>query len=307
MPRAPSSGTDVPSTEDSNDRFADLDLWSDQQILEALADGQQRAIEAVRQARQQIAAAAQALADGLRQGGRLVYAGAGSSISIAVQDGAELPGTFGLSLDRIHFLIAGGTSSLIDIDGPAEDDDQAGTAEATALKLQPHDVLIGVSASGRTRYTVAAADVAKQAGATVIGIASNMPSPLLSVATHPIHLATGAEVIAGSTRMGAGTAQKSALGLLSTLAQIRLGNVYGGMMVNVQANNEKLRQRAIGMVRRITHVDEPRATEALRQTSGHIKPAVLLCAGAKDLAAAEHLLRDKQNNLRLALEQLARA
>lgn len=307
MSRAPRSRAEVPSTEDSNDRFADLDLWSDQQILDALADGQQRAIEAVRQAEPQIAAAARALAAGLQHGGRLVYAGAGSSISIAVQDGAELPGTFGLSLDRIHFLIAGGSASLIDINGPAEDDDVAGATEAAALKLQPQDVLIGVSASGRTRYTVAAADVAAKAGATVIGIASNMPSPLLSVATHPIHLATGAEVIAGSTRMGAGTAQKSALGLLSTLAQIRLGNVYGDMMVNVQANNEKLRQRAIGIVCKIARVGEDRAAEALRQTSGHIKPAVLLCAGAKDLAAAEHLLRDKQNNLQLALEQLARA
>lgn len=301
------SKPDLPSTEDSNDRFADLDLWSDQQILDALVDGQRRAVDAVGQATPQIAAAARALADGLRQGGRLVYAGAGSSISIAVQDGAELPGTFGLPLRRIHFLIAGGTTSLIDIDGQAEDDEMAGAAGATALKLQVHDVLIGVSASGRTRYTVAAAEVARKAGATVIGIASNLASPLLSAATHPIHLATGAEVIAGSTRMGAGTAQKCTLGLLSTLSQIRLGNVYGDMMVNVQANNEKLRQRAIGMVVKIAGVNQARAAEALQATGGHIKPAVLLCAGARDLAVAEALLRSQQNNLRLALEQLARA
>lgn len=301
------AATDTPSTEDSNDRFADLDLWSDRDILEALIEGQQGAVEAVRRAEPMIAAAARALAEGLQQGGRLIYAGAGSSISIAVQDGAELPGTFGLPLERIHFLIAGGAASLIDIDGPAEDDDKAGATEAAALNCRKHDVMIAVSASGRTRYTAAAADVAMKAGATVIGVASNMPSPLLSIASHPIHLATGAEVIAGSTRMGAGTAQKCALGLLSTLAQIRLGNVYGGMMVNVQATNAKLRQRAIGMVCKIARVDEARAAEALQRTAGHIKPAALLCAGAGDIPAAERLLQDNRNNLRLALEQLARA
>ena len=297
----------MPSTEDSNDRFADLDLWTDQQILEALVDDQARAVVAVRQAAPAIAAAARAMADGLRQGGRLIYAGAGSSISIAVQDGAELPGTFGLARDRIHFLIAGGIPSLTDIDGAAEDDAEAGRQAALALACAKHDVLIGVSASGRTAYTLAAADVAAKAGATVITLANNSPSPLLQVATHPIHLATGAEVIAGSTRMGAGTAQKCALGLLSTLTQIRLGNVYGGMMVNVQADNAKLRQRAIAMVRRITKVDAEHAAQALETSNGHVKPAALICAGASDLAAAQRLLHDNNNNLRLALEALARS
>jgi N-acetylmuramic acid 6-phosphate etherase len=299
--------TSVSGTEDSNDRFADLDLWTDSQILEALTEGQRLAVEAVRLAAPAIAAAAGAMASGLSQGGRLIYAGAGSSISIAVQDGAELPGTFGLARDRIHFLIAGGIASLTDIDGAAEDDAEAGAAGMQALACQPQDVIVAVSASGRTRYTVAAAEIAAQAGATVIALASNLPSLLLSAATHPIHLATGAEVIAGSTRMGAGTAQKSALGLLSTLAQIRLGAVYGGMMVNVTANNEKLRQRAIGMVGKIAKVADDRASHALNETAGQIKPAVLLCAGATDLATAQRLLHDNNDNLRRALDQLARA
>lgn len=294
-------------TEDSNDRSADLDLQSDQQILEALVDGQARAVVAVRQAEPAIAAAANAMAAGLRRGGRLIYAGAGSSISIAVQDGAELPGTFGLARDRIHFLIAGGIPSLTTIDGAAEDDAVAGRRDMTALACTADDVVIVVSASGRTPYTVAAAEAAAEAGAIVIALASNAPSPLLQAARYPIHLATGAEVIAGSTRMGAGTAQKCALGLLSTLAQIRLGNIYGDMMVNVLADNAKLRQRAIGMVQRIAKVDDRQADQALGICNGHVKPAVLICAGAANLPAAQQLLDDNNNNLRLALEALARA
>jgi N-acetylmuramic acid 6-phosphate etherase len=296
----------MPSTEDSNDRFADLDLWSDQQILEALVDGQFRAVTAVHQAEPAIAAAARAMAHGLGHNGRLIYAGAGSSISIAVQDGAELPGTFGMARDRIHFLIAGGIASLTDIDGAAEDDAEAGRLAMIELACTTNDVVIVVSASGRTPYTVAAAEIAAAAGATVIALASNKPSPLLDIASHPIHLATGAEVIAGSTRMGAGTAQKCALGLLSTLAQTRLGHVYGGMMVNVQADNAKLRQRAIGIVRRITRVDDDEASRALEISNGFVKPAALLCAGATDLAAAQRLLHDNNDNLRLALEALTR-
>lgn len=282
-----------------------LDRRDDAQILSLLAEGQGRAVAAVKQALPQLAQAAEALAQGLSKGGRIVYAGAGSSINIAVQDGAELPSTFGLDRSRIVFVIAGGEASLLDIDAQAEDDIEQALASINELKLTPQDTVIALSASGSTPFTLTAARAAKAAKATVIAIANNPGTPLLHVADHPILIETGPEVIVGSTRMGAGTAQKCALGLLSTLAHIKLGCIYDGWMVRLQADNAKLRQRAQRMVADIAKVDEASAEKALVQTDGHVAPAALICAGAKDVGAAEALLVKTNGNLRLALEHLA--
>jgi N-acetylmuramic acid 6-phosphate etherase len=282
-----------------------LDRWDDAQILSLLAEGQGRAVAAVKQALPQLAKAAEALAQGLAKGGRIVYAGAGSSINIAVQDGAELPSTFGLDRSRIAFVIAGGEASLLDIDAQAEDDIEQALASVTRLKLTPQDTVIALSASGATPFTLTAARAAKAAKATVIAIANNPATPLLNVADHPVLIESGPEVIVGSTRMGAGTAQKCALGLLSTLAHIKLGCIYDGWMVRLQADNAKLRQRAQRMVADIAKVDEASAEKALAQTDGHVAPAALICAGAKDVGAAEALLAKANGNLRLALEHLA--
>ena len=282
-----------------------LDRWDDARILSLLAEGQGRAVAAVKQAIPALAQAAEALAQGLAQGGRIIYAGAGSSINIAVQDGAELPSTFGLDRSRIAFVIAGGEASLLDIDAQAEDDIEQALASITALKLTPKDTVIALSASGSTPFTLTAARAAKAAKATVIAIANNPATPLLTVADHPVLIETGPEVIIGSTRMGAGTAQKCALGLLSTLAHIKLGAIYDGWMVRLQADNAKLRKRAQRMVADIAKVDEVSAEKALVQTDGHVAPAALICAGAKDVVAAEALLAKAKGNLRLALEHLA--
>ncbi|WP_119272121.1 N-acetylmuramic acid 6-phosphate etherase [Taklimakanibacter deserti] len=282
-----------------------LDQWDDAQILSLLAEGQARAVASVKEALPAVAKAAEALAQGLAQGGRIVYAGAGSSINIAVQDGAELPSTFGLERSRIAFVIAGGEASLFDIDAKAEDDTEAALAGIAALALTPADTVIALSASGATPFTLIAARAAKAAKATVIAIANNPKTPLLAVADHAILLATGPEVIVGSTRMGAGTAQKCALGLISTLAHIKLGAIYDGWMIRLQADNAKLRKRAERMVADIAKVDEAAAGKALAETDGHVAPAALICAGAKDVAAAEALLAKTNGNLRLALEHLA--
>lgn len=292
-------------TESASGLSKGLDRWDDARILDALADGQTRAVAAVRQALPFLAKAAQALAQGLSQGGRIVYAGAGSSINIAVQDGAELPSTFGIAKDRIAFVIAGGEPSLLDIDALAEDDIEAACAGIAALALTPDDTVIAVSASGSTPFTLAALRAARTVKATVIAIANSPAAPLLAEADHPVLLETGPEVITGSTRMGAGTAQKCALGLLSTLAHIRLGCVYDGWMVRLQADNAKLRKRAQRMVADIAKVDEVAAEQALGKTDGHVAPAALICAGAKDISAAEALLAKTNGNLRLALEHLA--
>lgn len=293
------------STETLSSRFAEIDRWDDRTVLDALVGGQERAVAAVRAALPSLADAAALMQRAMRAGGRLVYVGAGSSAGIAVQDGAELPGTFGIPRDRIVFLVAGGLAALADIDAAAEDDDAQGRADVATLGPMTADVVIAVSASGRTRYTVAAAEAAKAAGAAVVGIANNPGSPLLAAADVAVLLATGPEVIAGSTRMGAGTAQKSALGLLSTLMATRLGHVHAGMMVGVRAENDKLRERARGIVATIAGVDKDIAGAALERADGDAKTAVLLCAGASDAGAARGLLAAADGSLRLALARLA--
>jgi N-acetylmuramic acid 6-phosphate etherase len=281
--------------------LASFDGQSDAAVLKALLDGQERALAAVRRALPQIADAANALAQGLKSGGRLVYAGAGSSIAIGAQDGAELPVTFGLDPARVIFLIAGGRSALLDIDGAAEDDAEAGRREARALNLAPSDTLVAVSASGTTPYTLGAAEAALAAGARVIGIASTPGAPLLALATLPVLLETGPEVIAGSTRLGAGTAQKCALGLISSLAHIRLGAVVAGHMVRMRPTNAKLRARAIGIVADLGGVAYDAARQALALSGNDIEAAVLIARGLGDAAEARRLLCEHDGNLAGAL------
>jgi N-acetylmuramic acid 6-phosphate etherase len=283
--------------------YRGLDTWPDDRILASLAAGQERAIAAVRQAAPAIARAAQVLAQRLAAGGRLAYAGAGTSIRVAVQDGSELSATFGMPEAKILYLIAGGRAAMFDTLADAEDDAADGAAQAAALTGA--DTLIAVAASGSTPFTVAAARRARENGAYVVAVVNNAGSPLAAAADAEILLETGPEVIAGSTRLGAGTAQKAALNLLSTLTHIRLGAVHDGLMVNVEAGNAKLRRRAAAIVSAIAGVDETRAHAALETAQGHVKPAVLLCAGAKDIAAAQRLLDDAKGNLRLAMSRLA--
>lgn len=293
-------------TEQHLSEFAGLDTWEDQAILAALLQGQATAIEAVKAAFAAISAASQALSENLRQGGRLLYAGAGSSIRQGIVDGIELPATFGFPSDRLHFLVAGGREALFDSRGASEDDTHAAMREIASLNLTSRDTLIAVAASGTTPYTIAAARGAKAAGALVIAIVNNRGSPLAGASDHEILLDTGPEVIAGSTRMAAGTAQKAALNLLSTLTNIRLGAVHDGLMVNVRADNEKLRERARGIVMAIAKVDEARARTALDSAGGEVKPAVLFAAGAQNIDSARKLLRQSEGNLRAALARLAK-
>ena len=290
------------ATEQSFDASRGIDTWGSVEILNALVGGQERAIAAARAAIPQIALAADALAKRLAAGGRLVYAGAGTSIRIAVQDGSELPATFGMAEDKILYLIAGGKAAMFDTLADAEDDVNVGQHDAS--QLLPTDTLIAVAASGRTPYTIAAAETAKTNGVFVISVVNNRGTPLGAVGDIEIVLDSGAEVIAGSTRMAAGTAQKAALNLLSTLTHIRLGAVHDGMMVNVQAGNLKLKHRAAEIVAKISGGNLDQATHALNQTNAHVKPAVLLCSGAENFETAQLLLERTKGNLRLALAQL---
>jgi N-acetylmuramic acid 6-phosphate etherase len=292
-------------TERGSEEFAGIDTWEDLAILSVLVEGQRRSVYAVRQALPMIAAAADATAKRLAAGGRLIYAGAGTSIRIAVQDGSELPATFGMAEDKLVYLIAGGRAAMFETLAGAEDDAAEGFRAVETAKCGRGDVLIAVAASGTTPYTVAVAKRARELGTLVIAVVNNPATPLAATAEHAIFLDSGPEVIAGSTRMGAGTAQKAALNLLSTLAHIKLGAVHDGMMVNVKADNLKLKKRAHGIVSRITGAGENKAAVALEATRGDVKPAVLICAGAKSPAAARDLLAATQGNLRRALALLA--
>src|SRR5687768_9856336 len=288
------------NTEHRSAQYAGLDTWDDDAILSALLESQARAIASVRDAFSSISRAALDLAERLRAGGRLLYAGAGSSIRQGIVDGIELPATFGFPPDHLNFLVAGGIEALFDSRGAAEDDAASATAEISALQLTAQDSLIAIAASGTTPYAVAAARAANSRGALVIAIANNPRSPLAENAHHEIFLNPGPEVIAGSTRMAAGTAQKCALNLLSTLTHIRLGAVHDGMMVNVRADNDKLRRRACGIVMTIAGVEYYAAHRALDAAGGEVKPAVLLAAGVKDIDKARDMLAAANVYLRLA-------
>lgn len=288
------------ATEAVDPRFTELDAWPFASAIEAMWDGQMSAVAAVRAALPAIAAAAAAAADVLRRGGRIVYVGAGTSGRVAVQDGAELPPTFDWPQDRLVFVMAGGAGALLASVEGAEDDAADGAARMDMSAVGPDDVVIGVAASGATPFTVAAIARASERGALTIGISNNAGAPLLDAAGHPILIETGSELIAGSTRMKAGTAQKIVLNLISSGVMLRLGRVYRGMMVNMHAANRKLKRRAEEMVARIAGCGPDEAAAALAETGGDIKLATLVALGY-GREEAEQLLARSDGNLRHAL------
>jgi N-acetylmuramic acid 6-phosphate etherase len=292
------------STEDIDPRFADLDLWPTRDAVAAMLEAQMEAAAAVRLQSDRIADAAEAAAARLTDpSGRLIYVGAGTSGRLAVLDGVELGPTFGWESDRIAYLLAGGRDALVSSVEGAEDDSQAGEAEMRRLAPGPVDVAIGVAASGRTPYTVAALRAAAAAGTLTIGISSNAATPLLASVAHPILLDTGAEIVAGSTRMKAGTAQKIALNLFSTAVMLRLGRVHGGRMVSMRVSNAKLRARAIAMICEIAGVERLAAEGALVRAGDDIKRAVLIALGVEPGQSAASL-ELAGGSLRAAIESL---
>jgi N-acetylmuramic acid 6-phosphate etherase len=289
------------TTESVNARFVDIDLWPTEDAVEAMLEGQMSAIASIKSQVPQIARASETAAARLMQGGRLIYVGAGTSGRIAVQDGVELGPTYGWPTDRLGFVIAGGLSALAQSAEGAEDDTEDARRQLAALNLTPTDVVIGVAASGRTPFTVAAVKMARALGAMTIAVANNAGSALLNAAEHTLLAETGSELIAGSTRMKAGTAQKAILNLLSTTTMIRCGRVYRGLMVNMIISNDKLKQRAHAMIVMLTGCVDRTAQEALVAAHGDIKKAVLIVNGLTEAKAAEGLAFNNEN-LRLAIK-----
>jgi N-acetylmuramic acid 6-phosphate etherase len=252
-------------------------------------EAQMAAVAAIRPALPAIEQAAVAAAARLRQGGRLIYAGAGTSGRIGVQDGAELPPTFDWPEAKLGLLIAGGQEALTRAVENAEDRTDLAEQDIAAQNLTPNDVVIALAASGATPYAIACLKFGKAQGALTIGIANSPNAPLLTLADHPILIETGPEPIAGSTRLKAGTSQKIVLNLLSTTIMLRLGRVWRGQMVDMVARNEKLRRRAVRMVRTLTHCTEQAAQDALAQSGGKTKQAILLLNGFSHEQAAARL------------------
>lgn len=292
-------------TERPSPRYSGIDLWDAADILDAMIEGQFAAVAAVRAARPALEHAATAMEARLERGGRLIYAGAGTSGRLAVQDGAELMPTFNWPQDRLLLLIAGGSDALLRSVEGAEDEVEQGVRAVAAYAVGPRDVLIAVAASGTTPFTLACLQEAKRRAALTIGIANNPGTPLLTEADHPIFLDTGAEPIAGSTRMKAGTAQRIALNVLSSLLMIQLGRVYDGLMVDVQAVNQKLVRRSEDMLLRLTSRSREEVRQALGRANGDVKLAVLLLRGC-DIERARELLGRAHGRLRDALALMGR-
>jgi len=265
-------------------------------------DGQLAACAAVRPALPAINAAVEAAVLNLKRGGRLVYVGAGTSGRIAIQDGAELGPTYDWPSDRIVFVMAGGLQAVLESVEGAEDDEAKGAEAITNAELNENDVVIAVAASGTTPFTIGALRSAGARGALCIAVANNRGAPLFEPAHHRILIETGTEVLAGSTRMQAGTAQKIVLNLFSTAVMVKLGRVYRGLMVSMRASNAKLLRRAEVIVRQIVGCAENDAAKFVERAEGDVKVAVLLGLGWEQADAREALLKH-EGNLRAVIDE----
>ncbi|MET8825850.1 N-acetylmuramic acid 6-phosphate etherase [Streptomyces sp. NPDC004610] len=248
-----------------------------------------------------IAAAIDAVAARMGHGGRLIYAGAGTAGRLGVLDASECPPTFNTDPGQVVGLIAGGPSAMVTSVEGAEDSPGLARADLDALKPTPADTVVGVSASGRTPYALGAVGHARDLGALTVGLSCNPGSALAAAAEHGIEVVVGPELLTGSTRLKAGTAQKLVLNMISTITMIRLGKTYGNLMVDVRASNEKLRARSHRIVALATGARDDEIERALAATDGEVKDAVLTILAGVDGPTAARLLEESGGHLRAAL------
>ena len=290
------------TTEKLHPEALGLDEKSDLEILTILYEGQIEAARSVNNSMASLAAGAKAMANAVSMGNKLVYAAAGSSGLQGMADGLELTPTFGIPISQIKILRAGGIQDMSQPKGNMEDNKSAAISDAEII--EPGDCVICLAASGNTTYPSVIMEIAKKMGATTIGIANNPGSELLVGSDIPVLLPTPPEVVAGSTRLGAGTAQKIALNTMSTYMGILLGHVMDGQMVNLVANNTKLFKRSEKIVMNITGCNRKKAKDALTEADGGVKLAILLVSGAKSIVTAQNILKSENQNLRLAIRRV---
>lgn len=289
------------ATEQVRPGLEDLDTRSSDDVVGLLLAAEAEVPAALAAARPALTVAVEATVDRLAGGGRLLYVGAGTPGRLAAQDAAECAPTFGVPRGLVVAVIAGGETALQRASEGAEDDDAAGAADLRARVVGATDVVVGISASGRTPYVLGAVKAAHEAGAATVAVVNNPASPLAAAADHAIEVLTGPEVIGGSTRLTAATAQKIVLNTLSTTVMVRLGRTYGARMVEVQATNDKLRRRAIRIVREVTGVDEDTAFTALTAAGWRVEVALVALLAGVEADVARHRLDAADNRVREAL------
>ncbi|HLW03364.1 MAG TPA: N-acetylmuramic acid 6-phosphate etherase [Ktedonobacterales bacterium] len=290
------------ATEQVNPATREIDRMTTLEMVQAMNAEDARVADAVHQTLPQIASAIDAIAARLRRGGRLIYMGAGTSGRLGALDASECPPTFNVPPDMIIGCMAGGPSALTRAMEDQEDSAESGQADAERLNITEADALVGITASGRTRYVLGAIAFAKECGALTIGLACNVGTPLEEQVDIIIAPVVGPEVISGSTRLKAGTAQKMVLNMLSTGVMIRLGKTFGNLMVDVQATNQKLRQRAIGIVRQATGLEQDAAEALLAASGDEVKTAILAARANIAPERARARLTEHGDVLRAALE-----
>jgi N-acetylmuramic acid 6-phosphate etherase len=292
---------ELPLTETVSPSTTDLDRLNTRELLQRINDEDRRAAWAVERQLDTITAAVDAIVERLHGGGSLHYFGAGTSGRLGVLDAAEIPPTFSSAPTLVRGHIAGGAAALTRAVEDAEDDADAGASEVAAARIGAADAVVGISASGSAAYVLGAAAASRAAGALVIGITNSPGSPLEDAVDMAIVLLTGPEALAGSTRMKAATAQKMTLTMISTAAMVKLGKVYGNLMVDVTATNKKLRARALRLTTQVTGAPEDVARAALERSGFRVKVAAVMIARGCDPAGAEALLLQNGGSLRAAL------
>ena len=302
MPKLPQESLPSLTTEQQNAASQALDTKSALEIATIINSEDAKIAAAVGKSVPQIAQAIDAIADALSRGGRLIYIGAGTSGRIAALDAAECPPTFSTDPRQVQFVIAGGEKALGRAVEANEDSPELGERDLTRLRPSRKDVIVGIAASGRTPYTIAALKYAKKKGARTVAVSSNGNSPLAQAADIAITAEVGPEVVSGSTRMKAGTAQKMILNMLTTGAMTRLGHVYGNLMVNVSPKNKKLVERAITILSQAADVNREEARAALNESGNLVPIALIMLKTGVTRGEAGRRLKSARGNVRRAIE-----
>jgi N-acetylmuramic acid 6-phosphate etherase len=301
MKHKPATDTAKLGTERRNRATQNLDRQSALEIARIINAEDAKVAPAVKKALPQIARAVEAIAAALSKGGRLIYVGTGTSGRIGALDAAECPPTFDTDPNTVQFVMAGGAKALA-IAGEADEDSRpAGRSDIAKRKPTERDVVVGLAASGRTPYTVAAIEYARSRGATTVSITCNRNTPLGRASQIPIVVEVGPEALTGSTRMKAATAEKMILNILSTAAMARLGYVYGNLMVNLHLKNSKLLERGIRILQQVTGMNREDSLKALRRAGENIPVAIVMVKRGATRLEAERLLREAEGHVRVAL------
>lgn len=296
---------ELPPTEQRNPRTMELDMMSAEQIVRVMNEEDAGVAAAVAHELPQIAAAAERIAQILRQGGRLLYVGAGTSGRLAQLDALECPPTFSADPQQVQAVVAGGAGSDVASSAELEDRADLGRQAMIDRAVGANDVVVGVAASGTTPFTVAALEEARRLGATTVALCCVAGSPLAAAAEMAIVPRVGPEVLAGSTRLKAGTAQKMVLNMLSTAAMVRLGKAYGNLMIEVQPRNEKLRARAQRVLMQAADLPADQARQWLRKAEGNVKVALVMAASGVERKEAVRLIAEAGGHARRAIAALA--